>query len=653
MSGTRFARWRWEAPARTGITAVRGTWWHALHDGFQHRLGAGDGAGGFDVFAADEQTDTGPSAFTAGFASPRPAFESRLLCARSEDRHCSLEPASFSAVRALTITLEDSAPPGATLSGDALAPGWRRGDLSLGYAATDAGSGVRFSETLVDGARVALTEHACAKEMISGEWRATKMRPCELARAGSHRIATASFGDGPHQLSHCVEDFAGARACGPDRLLLVDNTAPAAPRALALSGGEGWRPENGFDVSWVNPEQGAASPIAGASYRVTGPGYDSGVLFSPGRGLNALLDLRVPTAGEYALTVWLRDEAGNENPAAASTAGLRFDDRAPEVHFLGRERGRPELLRASVHDAHSGPAKGTIYFRGPRSRGWVELPTALRREDTVSGAGRDGELVAHFPSDRVAPGVYRLRAEVSDAAGNVAGSSRYGSGREAIVKAPLKRRTRLTALLEAAGRSGRVVTAPFGSRAFVSGRLISAAGAGLAGRELRVQIRNARGSFAGPAQRTIRTGARGRFRLALGRGPSRGIRVRFAGTARLGASRSTPLRLRVRATAAFRAAPRALRTGDSLRMSGTVRLRGAAVPRRGKLVAIQYFETGAHRWRPVIVTRTDRAGRFRTRYRFRYVTGTARIRLRAAVMAEHDWPYAPGASRPVLVRVRG
>ena len=653
VSGTRFARWRWQAPPRTGITAVRGTWWHALRDGIEHRLGAGDGAGGFDVFASADATDTGPSAFTAGFGTPRPALESRLLCARTEDRYCSLDAVSFSAVRALTITLEDSAPPTATLSGEPLVPGWHRGELTLGYEAADAGSGVRFSETLVDGARVALTEHPCAKEMIAGEWRATRMRPCELARSGSHRIGTAALADGPHLLRHCTEDFAGARACGAERVLLVDNGAPAAPRALSVSGGEGWRAANGFDVSWTNPDQGPASPIAGASYRVTGPGYDSGNLFAPGRDLNRLLDLDVPAPGEYALTVWLRDEAGNENPAASSSATLRFDDRAPEVGFLGRDGRRPELLRAWVRDAHSGPATGTISYRGPSSHRWIELPTALRRENTVSGAGRAGELVAHFPSDRVAPGVYRLRAEVTDGAGNVAVSDRYGNGTAAIVRTPLKRRTRLTARLEAGGRRGTVLTAPFRSRARVAGRLISAAGAGLAGRELRVVIRSARGSFAGPAQRSVRTGRHGYFRLALGRGPSRGIRVSFAGTATLGASRSAPLRLRVRAAAAFRAAPRALRTGDSLQMSGAVRLRGAAVPRRGKLVAIQYYETGARRWRPVIVTRTDRAGRFRSRYRFRYVTGTARIRLRVAVMPEHDWPYAPGASRSVTVSVRG
>jgi len=55
----------------------------------------------------------------------------------------------------------------------------------------------------------------------------------------------------------------------------------------------------------------------------------------------------------------------------------------------------------------------------------------------------------------------------------------------------------------------------------------------------------------------------------------------------------------------------------------------------------------------VLMTRTDHGGRFQTRYRFRYVSGAARIRLRAVALAEERWPYAPGASRSVMVRVAG
>ena len=69
--------------------------------------------------------------------------------------------------------------------------------------------------------------------------------------------------------------------------------------------------------------------------------------------------------------------------------------------------------------------------------------------------------------------------------------------------------------------------------------------------------------------------------------------------------------------------PASLRTGQAVRLSGRVKSKGAPIPRRGKLVAIQYLEEATHRWRPVLVTRSDHHGRFRARYRFRYVTGRA------------------------------
>ena len=77
----------------------------------------------------------------------------------------------------------------------------------------------------------------------------------------------------------------------------------------------------------------------------------------------------------------------------------------------------------------------------------------------------------------------------------------------------------------------------------------------------------------------------------------------------------------------------------------------APIPRRGKLVAIQYREAATGRWRPVLVTRTDHAGRFRAHYRFRYVSGRSEIRLRATALGEESWPYAPGSSRPLTVTV--
>jgi hypothetical protein len=152
---------------------------------------------------------------------------------------------------------------------------------------------------------------------------------------------------------------------------------------------------------------------------------------------------------------------------------------------------------------------------------------------------------------------------------------------------------------------------------------------------------------------SVETGEHGGFRLALAAGPSRRITVSYAGGPGLAAARRPALALRVRGAASLSAAPRSLTTGQSVHLWGRVRARGAPVPRRGKLVAIQYYEDAARLWRPVLVTRSDHSGRFQARYRFRYISGTAQIRLRAVALAEERWPYVPGASKPVTVRVSG
>jgi hypothetical protein len=197
------------------------------------------------------------------------------------------------------------------------------------------------------------------------------------------------------------------------------------------------------------------------------------------------------------------------------------------------------------------------------------------------------------------------------------------------------------------------VTVPFGAGAALSGRLLDADGAGLAGRRLRVVSRPSRGALAGRHVEAVQTGAHGRFRLTLPAGTSRRLTVVYPGGPGLDAARRPALALRVRGAALLAVSPHNLRTGQSVRLWGRVRARGAPLPRRGKLVAIQYYEDEARLWRPVLVTRTDHSGRFHARYRFRDIPGTARIRLRAVALAEERWPYAPGASSPVSVLVRG
>lgn len=661
VSGTRFARWRWSAPAGAAISQVRGTWWHALHDGIEQRLGGVNWGGGFEPFLAASGTDVTPREFVAGFSPPAAAIEDRLLCARAESKSCSLDPGSWSGLRALTITVQDDWTPAAWLGGELLAGGWRHGNQGISFSGGDErGGGIRFGETFLDGARVDLVEYPCEKTNVGGEWHATRMQPCLTGVSGQATLDTGRFSDGNHALHHCVTDFAGNVGCSADTSVGIDNNAPAHPRGLTVAGGEDWRRVDDFDLSWSNPAQGPASPIWGAYWRILGPaGYDTGVKFAAGRDVAAIVDRSVPAAGAYSFQLWLRDEAGNDWPPSAVEIPLRFDDVPPGVAFRAQvDEEVPDLVAADLADAHSGPASGSISYRRLGGEEWTELPTRLQ----VGPGDGKASLLARTPD--FAPGTYVFRADAADRAGNTASTSLRADGTEMAIRktppavaprrsVPIREKTRLFARLRGGHGRGDALTVPFAAPALVSGRLTRADGAGIAGHPVRVVSRPSHGAIAKSTRTDLLTGERGGFELHLEPGPSRRLSVVFPGDAGLEPARRSSLELRVRSGISLRAAPRALRTGEAVRLSGKVRGRGAAVPRRGKLVAIQYLEAATHRWRPVLVTRSDHGGRFRAHYRFRYVSAAASIRLRATALAEERWPYAPGSSRPVTVRVEG
>jgi hypothetical protein len=668
VSGTRFARWRWTAPPTTGISQVRGTWWHVLHDGLEQRLGGVGGGGDFNPFLSASTTDTTPREFTKGFPAPVAAFEDRLLCARGEDKWCSLDPGSWSALRALTITVDDPTAPGAWIMGGSLVDGgWRRGTQEVNVDGYDIGAGVRSGETKLDGARVGFTEYPCAVASIGGEWRGTQMRPCLTNVSATHSIPTTNFSDGSHTLEHCTTDFAGNSACAPSRTVLIDNNPPAHPRSLRLAGGEGWRRLNDFDLGWDNPDQGPASPIGAALWRITSPsGYDTGVKTAAGHDRNSLVDLSVPASGTFSLQLWLRDEAGNDAPASAVTEPLRLDGVKPTVAFSTDQPG--SQVMADVSDEHSGPGSGQILYRRVDVADWTELPTKL----AAGNAPDKAHLVAPMPE--LGYGTYVFRVDAVDAAGNSASTSLRADGTQMAIRkeppppvanaVPLQKakpqpqpqskgKARLFARLRGGHGRGDSLTVPFGAPALLSGRLTRADGAPLAGRELRVVSHPSHGALAPIAVQAVKTGEQGGFEARLPVGPSRRVTVIFTGEETLEPARRAALELRVRSGLSLRATPIRLRTGQAVRLSGKVKSVAAPIPRRGKLVAIQYLEQATQRWRPVLVTRTDHHGRYHAHYRFRYVSGSAAIRLRATALAEERWPYAPGFSPPVTVKVQG
>ncbi|MCB0860788.1 MAG: hypothetical protein KDB54_09070 [Solirubrobacterales bacterium] len=645
VGGTRFASWRWQAPAGTGIVNIHGQRWQYLRDGFQHRLGGVPPNSSFVPFLELDYSDGTKRDFWQGFEPYARAFEARLVCYRPSDKTCDSNGTVLAGVRSLTISIDDAVRPTAQAGGALTGSGWLRGSQSLIFSNRDTGSGLRFAQTLIDGALRAHSEMNCAKTMVSGQWRGTKMQPCPTASTGTQAVDTRTLSDGPHTLRHCAFDFAGSSGCTAELPIRVDNNPPAAPKGMVVEGGEGWHRVNGFKLAWTNPDQGAASPIAASLFRLTGPdGYAGGPWGRDGSG--RISGIQVPGPGEYRVKVWLIDQAGNSNEAHAAEATLRLDNVPPTGYFVEPPEEDPALIRVPVADRYSGVRGGNIAWRSADGGSWHQIPTRF--------LGGEQLLTARFPDD-LPRGSWVLRAAIADAAGNLTVTDRRANGSQMTVRTPLRDETLISAALSGGrNRSGRSrIEIGYGQRARLEGRLTGPGNQGIGGVDLTVTETSLPGSRAGQRSRSVRTDSHGYFSLWLARGPGRRVGVSFAGTRRLEESSSGLLDLKVRGRLSFRARPKRLRTGQRIRFSGRVLARGARQPARGNLVQIQYFEESARKWRPVTLARTDRVGRYRSGYRFRYITGVARIRLRALLVPTSRFPYSGAASKPVQIRVRG
>jgi hypothetical protein len=106
-------------------------------------------------------------------------------------------------------------------------------------------------------------------------------------------------------------------------------------------------------------------------------------------------------------------------------------------------------------------------------------------------------------------------------------------------------------------------------------------------------------------------------------------------------------RLIVPAAGTFEPSRKRLLNGQSVVFRG--RVRSLPLPPTGKLVELQVRQPSGE-WTTV---RTDNAGRWALRYRFRYVACDTRYRLRVRIPDEAGYPFAGGVSRGRTMLVRG
>ena len=191
------------------------------------------------------------------------------------------------------------------------------------------------------------------------------------------------------------------------------------------------------------------------------------------------------------------------------------------------------------------------------------------------------------------------------------------------------------------GRRSRELRTRFGRSVAIEGRLRNPAGQPITGATLVLSKTELRAGAGEETFTTLLTKADGSFGHRFKARPGMRIAVRyraFAGDS--GFSADQGLTLRVRAGATLRV-PRVVKRGKRLRFRG--RLLGGPIPRRGKLVVLQYRV--GRRWEERSPVRTDRRGRFRSSAPTNPAGGRGTVRIRVRVPTEAAYPYSTGFSR--------
>jgi hypothetical protein len=359
--------------------------------------------------------------------------------------------------------------------------------------------------------------------------------------------------------------------------------------------------------------------------------------------VTAIDHLRLPAPGEYTLKLWLRDEAGNQDPRlSASPLTLRYDDASPELAFDPESADDPTLVAVQTSDRGSGVGSGVISMRRQGQATWLTLPTTVQ----------DGRLLAHIDDEHLGDGVFELQGRAADLAGNERTTDLRTDGSKATVTLPLRLKTRLRAGVIQHRRHGvrlaRTALARYGQLVRVRGRLTSPEGNPLQDFEVQAWTQIRDGSAPLRLIATVRTSRTGRFSFLVRKGPSRTIRIRYAGAAQIrGVTKMVLLNVRSRTT--IRPSRRRVANGATVRFRGTIQT--GRIPEHGKLVELQVFVR--EKWRTFATTRAGRRGRWSYAYVFDGTRGRQTYRFRAKLPPEAGYPFAAGRSRVVRVQVTG
>lgn len=191
----------------------------------------------------------------------------------------------------------------------------------------------------------------------------------------------------------------------------------------------------------------------------------------------------------------------------------------------------------------------------------------------------------------------------------------------------------------------------YGKRVWVRGRLAAKAGQGVSGVKIKIGTASTAQSSGDREYKIVgkaKTTKNGVFRYLLPKGGGRHVKAFYEGSSTRRRAESRAITLYVKSRVGLKLRPKKLLNGRRVRLSGRVYFQGDEMPKRGKIVELQFRNRSGKkaRWQTFRSIRTSgKRGRFKTSHKFKFIAYRQRIKFRVKVPAEAGWSYSTSTSR--------
>lgn len=463
---------------------------------------------------------------------------------------------------------------------------------SLNYSATDEGGGIYRHRLLVDGAQVASgtvddNSGKCVRYSVGGGF--AHRVPCKLSASGSLSFDTSRVSDGAHEVTLEVYDATDSNKVvhGPWSIN-VDNVAPAVGEVV-----------------------------------VTGTAREG-----------EILRCSATVSGQQARTTYQWVRTASDGSAAADIVGAE----AATYTLTAQDIGKKVLCRVSGADAGGSSSSTSGITSGPFANGATVSPKPVVAATDGNGGAGGGTTGGGGTSTAGGSGGSQAADGASGSSASVTTGLAAAVAAAASAVAPCT-----TARVEMPAAATRLNRSYNRSSVALKGRLVGTAGEPKVGRVLDVmQVVSRAGTTTRTNVGSARTGADGSFRATAPAGPSRAIQLVDPACGSVGPI----ITQRVRGAVQAKTTTKRIRNRQKARFSG--RVLGGFV---GRGIPVELQVRVGRQWRDVKHTITNARGAYKLDYRFTRTYIRYTYKFRVVTRAGGGWPYMPGVSRTVKVRV--